>query len=116
MMRTIVLSFFVLTLTFGAVRAEPPITREKVVRKNPETEAKRALARGDRRLMAVYGYTTEVPGTYMDYYEAARRFETVIIEGTSDACFDTRDCRLNENARAYATRYNRYILKHAPSP
>lgn len=91
-------------------------TLEETLGKNPETEAADALGRGDHKLMGVRGYALEVPGTDLPIDEVERRFGVVEIAGTSDVYDAPGDRALNERARQYAARYNRYIIQNAALP
>jgi hypothetical protein len=77
-------------------------------------DAQRAMKNGDYRLLAVYGFTTEVPGTDLSAYEAKDRYGVRVIEGTSDDMRWPGEKWLNDNARAYAEKYNRTIALAAP--
>jgi hypothetical protein len=80
-----------------------------LVRYHPDRaqgDAAAALARGERHLLGVYGYTIEVPGG--TYSPTVR-----MIEGTSDS----HCSHLNARARDYARRFNERmakLVKHAP--
>jgi hypothetical protein len=78
-----------------------------------EKEAKSALARGDRRLLAVYGLTLEVPGVSDDVRRLRSQFGLRILEGTSDATTGAQDRQMNLNARKYAIQYNRVVISAA---
>jgi len=71
-----------------------------------ESDARSAVARGDRRLLAVYGLTLEVPGLNDDVSKLRSQYGLRILGGTSDALRGEQDRRTNSNARRYATRYN----------
>jgi hypothetical protein len=75
-----------------------------------ENDAKGAIARGDRRLLAVYGLTLEVPGVSDEVSKLRRKFGLRILEGTSDAIKDAQDRQMNLNARKYAMQYNRVVI------
>jgi len=45
---------------------------------NAESDAARSLSRGDRRLLAVYGYTVEIPGIDGDQRETTEIRDTVV--------------------------------------
>ncbi len=70
------------------------------------SDAAKALARGDRRLLGVYGYAAEVPG--VDAHAAGR--PVVFIEDTSDQIRDFGHARFNRKAAAYALVYNQALL------
>jgi hypothetical protein len=75
-----------------------------------ENDAKSAIARGDRRLLAVYGLTLEVPGVSDDVSKLRSKYGLRILEGTSDAIKDAQDRQTNLNARKYAKEYNRVVI------
>lgn len=80
----------------------------------PETavaDAKAALAKGDPRLLGIYGYALTAPGA--DRGEAP---DAVIrpIECTSDVIVSERHGRLQDRAQAYARLYNRVMLGAGP--
>ncbi len=75
-----------------------------------ESNAKSAIARGDRRLLAVYGLTLEVPGVSDDVRRLRTQYGLRILEGTSDAIKSAQDRQTNLNARKYATLYNRVVI------
>jgi hypothetical protein len=78
-----------------------------------ENNAKSAIARGDRRLLAVYGLTLEVPGVSDDVSKLRSQYGLRILEGTSDAIKGEQDRQMNLNARKYATQYNRTVISAA---
>jgi hypothetical protein len=73
-------------------------------------DAKAAVARGDRRLLAVYGIALEVPGVDADVATLRQQYGLRILEGTSDAIKGPQDRLFNDNARSYAKRYNNSIV------
>jgi hypothetical protein len=77
---------------------------------NATADAQRAVAANDYRLLGVKGFTVEVPGVGRDAYDLEKRYGVKVIEGTSDAFSVDEDRRLNEDARAYAKRYNELVL------
>ena len=82
-----------------------------------ERDANASILAKDFRLLAVYGYSLEVPGLYyFDYYAARDRGELRPIECTSDGIVSARHMRLNEDAYDYATRYNAVVLRQRPQP
>lgn len=99
-----------------ASAADPSFEVWQTLQNNAVTEAKAALERGDRRLVAVMAYSTALPGVDMEITEAERRFGFVVIEGTGDFYQTIWHRTFNERAREYAVEYNRYILEHASSP
>jgi hypothetical protein len=78
-----------------------------------ETDARAAIARGDVRLLAVYGITVEVPGVDTNVATLRQQYGLRMLEGTSDAIKGPQDLRLNENARKYAKKYNRIIISES---
>lgn len=76
-----------------------------------ENDAKTAIARGDRRLLAVYGITLEVPGVSDDVSKLRSQYGLKILAGTSDAINGEQDRRMNLNARRYARLYNRMVIQ-----
>jgi hypothetical protein len=79
-----------------------------------ERDAQQALDDGDYRLLAVLGIGASVPGTDYSYYDVQSACGVRIIEGTSDSRDWLGDVWLNDNARAYAERYNQSIVRAAP--
>ncbi len=78
-----------------------------------ESDARVAVAHGDRRLLAVYGYTIEVPGVRTAVTELKARYGLRMLEGTSDSYQSPGDQKLNENARRYASIYNRTVISQS---
>lgn len=78
---------------------------------NPEKDATKAIAKGDLRLRAVYGYTLSVPGIKGDYTKYKETYGINPIEGTSDSLQNEEHGNLNALATKYAEKYNRIILK-----
>jgi hypothetical protein len=71
---------------------------------NAPSDALAAFARGERRLMGVYGYTGIVPGA------EEVNLPVTYIEGTSDM-IESAECeRLNPLAHQYAENFNRRML------
>ena len=77
---------------------------------NAEADARSAVARGDTRLLAVYGYTVQVPGVRADTGELKVKYGLRMLEGTTDSYKDDRDRQMNENVRRYASIYNRIVV------
>jgi hypothetical protein len=77
---------------------------------NAESDARSAVAHGDKRLLAVYGYTLMVPGVHDDASALRAKYGLRILNGTSDAYKDSSDREFNENARKYASIYNRIVV------
>jgi hypothetical protein len=78
-----------------------------------EADAKAAMARGDMRLLAVYGFTVEVPGVVESVAAARQKYGLRMLEGTGDALKSPRDKITNEIARKYAAKYNAIIVSQA---
>jgi hypothetical protein len=79
-----------------------------------EADANAALRGNDRRLLAVYGFTLEVPGLSEGSAKDGHALKP--IDCTSDATISYRHERLNRNAIEYARRYNLEILRRTPAP
>lgn len=79
-----------------------------------EADAKAAIARGDRRLLAVYGFTVEVPGSKENVAILRDKYGLRVLEGTGDAIKGPQDQVLNKNARQYARKYNQIIISQSP--
>jgi hypothetical protein len=78
---------------------------------DPIADAKTATAKGQVKLLAVYGYTWSIPGTKeQERFELQRKFGVQFVEGTSDALEDAEHERLTKQVVAYASAYNRYLL------
>ena len=75
-----------------------------------ERDAKAAMAHGDRRLLAVYGITFEVPGTVEAVPILRQKFGLRVLQGTGDALNGSKDKAFNDNARRYAKKYNQTVL------
>jgi hypothetical protein len=90
---------------------------DQVAKLNPDTaeaDAQAAIGRGDRRLLAVYGFTVEVPGATEKVPVLREKYGLRILQGTGDAIKDPRDQALNKMARQYAKKYNQIIMSQAP--
>jgi hypothetical protein len=74
------------------------------------SDARESLAAKDTRLLAVRGYTVEVPGVREDVRAIESTCGIRIIEGTSDAIEGPEHQQLIANARAYAEKYNQTIV------
>jgi hypothetical protein len=79
---------------------------------NAEKDAKAALGKGDRHLLAVYGLTLEVPGTSEDVSRLRDHYGLKLLEGTSDGITE-QNRQLKLTARRYAAQYNRTIISAA---
>ncbi len=75
---------------------------------NATKDAEKSYARGDARLLGVYGFSVEVPAYNGDPF--AHKSEIRMIDGTGDAFCTDEEADLNRNARAYARKYNETIL------
>lgn len=75
---------------------------------NAATDAERAYARGNARLIGVYGFAVEVPGYDGDPY--AHKADIRMLDGTDDAYCTKEEAGLNHSARVYARRYNEVML------
>jgi hypothetical protein len=76
---------------------------------NKATEdAASAYARGDTRLLGVYGFSVEVLGYGGDPY--AHKSKIRMLEGTGDAFCTREEADIDHNARAYARKYNETML------
>ena len=81
----------------------------KALKLNNATEdATNAFAKGDTRLLGVYGFALEVPGYLGDPY--SHKSSIRILDGTGDAFCTKEEQDLNHNARAYAKKYNQTML------
>jgi hypothetical protein len=94
-----------------AGQAERRVHMWDLVFANPERDARRAIAAGDRRVLTVSGFSTEAPGTDLTMPEAQEEFGLIHIGGTGDYYRWPGEQQLNENARRYAATYNRIILQ-----
>jgi hypothetical protein len=117
-LRTILTASILIASAFvcAAVSAGPSLENsmkvEEVARLNPahaDSDARSAVARGDKRLLAVYGYTIEIPGMHDDPEELKAKYGLRMLEGTSDSYQNSRDKQFNDKARRYASIYNRAV-------
>ena len=82
-----------------------------------EIDANTAVGAKDFRLLALYGYSLDVPGLYFyDHYAALDRGELRVIECTSDRIVSPRHLRLDDTAYEYAKRYNTVVFRAMPEP
>jgi hypothetical protein len=95
--------------TEGCGRAENFDAMKSLDLANAEADARRAYALKDYRLLAINGFTLEVPGT-SDTDAARSRYGVKIIEGTSDALCSTEQGNLIKKSRAYAEKYNQTMI------
>jgi hypothetical protein len=79
-----------------------------------ETDAMAAIAHGNVRLMAVYGFTIEVPGVDESVAKLRQLYGLRMLEGTGDAIKGPQDRLLNENARKYVAQYNQTVISSSP--
>ena len=70
-------------------------------------DARSAIDNGQRHLLSVYGYATEVPSAAVD-----TNLPTLAIEDTSDFVRDKAHSAFNERAYEYARLYNLTVLEH----
>jgi hypothetical protein len=73
-------------------------------------DARRAADAKDYRLLAVRGFTIEVPGAGDDVPKIEKENGIKVIPGTSDMFENEEHRRLNEKAREYAKKYNETLL------
>jgi hypothetical protein len=73
-------------------------------------DARRSVATKDFRLLAVRGYTVEIPGASGDVSKLKTEYGLKVLAGTSDAFRGEEQVRLNANAHDYARRSNETIL------
>jgi hypothetical protein len=75
-----------------------------------EADVRIASQRGDRRLVALYGYALEIPGIASQGDALPAGYEAVPVKGTSDFIRSRIQGRFQELIRAYATTYNAGVL------
>jgi hypothetical protein len=97
--------------TTDAYMAVDEVSKLKLDTAGADAEA--AIARGDLRLLAVYGITLEVPGTTETPSKLREKYGLRILEGTGDAITGPKDQALNKLARKYARTYNQTIISKA---
>jgi len=83
----------------------------QIASSDPAVDLRDAIARRDFRFIGIMGYTLDVPGVHSDD-DLILKAGIKVIKGTSDADKDKRNGELQEMARSYATRYNRYLWKY----
>lgn len=71
--------------------------------------AELAVSNGNRRFLAVEGITVTIPGIQND--ALIRRSGFIVLEGTTDAPEDSSCEAYQDEATAYAERYNRRVLQ-----
>jgi hypothetical protein len=82
-----------------------------VAHANADSDAARALAANDHRLMAIYGSTLVIPG--VDSGEQARYMDLYgvhTLEGTGDMFESAQGVAVIAAATDYAVRYNTFVL------
>lgn len=84
------------------------------LRVDPIRAAEDAVGRGDRRLLAVNGYTRWTPGA-LDY-SLRTKYGYRTLENTSDTPDDASCVAYQDAAIAYAERYNGRVLQLVPDP
>ena len=78
---------------------------ERLAQRNAATDARAALAKGDRHLLMLGGFAGSVPGV-----PEPTAHPTRMMEGTSDTT--TKACsRERAIAEAYAAKYNEIIIR-----
>ncbi|MCU7803014.1 MAG: glutamyl-tRNA amidotransferase [Candidatus Thiodiazotropha sp. (ex Lucinoma borealis)] len=80
---------------------------------DPEKSAQQALARGDKRLMAMASRTTNLPGIEPELVSKAKSICGVrYLEGSTDTVLGEIHLKLIQAASEYAASYNRIIIDH----
>ena len=78
---------------------------------DPIEDASKALARGNTKFMAVYGYALYIPGIEGNSIKKAyEKGNYIAIEGTGDDLCSEEHARLNIIASEYAKIYNQQLL------
>jgi hypothetical protein len=106
-------SLYVCTTTFADTKPTDIMKADEVAQlkiANAESAAKSAVAQGDRRLLAIRGYTIEIPGVRGETTALRAKYGIRMLEGTSDAYENQNSQQINENARKYASIYNRVVI------
>ena len=75
----------------------------------PESDARKALAAGDRRLVGYMGIELIVPGTPAGFQVATYEPGVRVLPGITDVDSSNQ----SKKAQAYAARYNRVVLESA---
>jgi hypothetical protein len=78
--------------------------------RDPIEDARASISHGNFVLLGVYTSTSEVPGVSGDLECWERELGILWIPDTSDAIRCEEHGRLQEVARAFAERYNRFLL------
>lgn len=76
---------------------------------NADNDARHAYALNDHRLLALNGFTLEVPGS-SDVEKAKLRYGLKVIAGTTDALCSKEQRNLIKDSRAYAEKYNKTMI------
>src|SRR4051794_8678500 len=102
------------TVLLGQIPARSPeLARraDSISRLDPAVEVRKAIRRGDHRLVAVCGYACVPPGVDLDDERVRDTMAHLrAIEGTSDDVVNADVARLNRISSAYAARYNQLLL------
>jgi hypothetical protein len=103
-------ALLLLSCTSGATSAPGKCAAEtRALQKSPEKEAQAAVHSGAPYLLAVQGYTIELPG--VENNADALRIGYRILPGTTDAIEDESCSIYQERAREYAARFNRKVIE-----
>jgi hypothetical protein len=78
---------------------------EKLTHRDAASDARTALAKGDRHLLMLGGFVGSIPGV-----ENSDGYQTQMIEGTSDVKAEAC-ARLGATAEIYAAKYNQAIVQ-----
>ena len=103
----------ILAALLGLISCGGPPTLNPFV---AERDARRAISSGDHRLLAVAGFSLEVPGTAMTAGQAEATYGLRDIQGTSDTFGSPVEAFNNIAARNYAGAYNRAVIEAVPDP
>jgi hypothetical protein len=102
-------------LPSSSVKADPTVgsadEAARIASLDPVAEVKRALSRGDLRLLAVCGYVCVPPGVELDEESGTKPMPGRILPDTSDARATAALARLNAASYRYAERYNREMAR-----
>jgi hypothetical protein len=89
----------------------PPHDPLKLLPWRAAPDARKAIAKGDLRFVAVYGFSYYVPGVAWDYDRGTSGLR--FVEGTSDFSSNLWEALFNETAYSYAEAYNTVILANS---
>lgn len=79
--------------------------------RNPEADARAAIARGDRHFLCNAGRSDTVPGLNVGVYAQVRNnCPTRCMEGVTDALYGPNHNRYLQAALAYSARWNQTML------